>query len=145
MPVNTIGNRPIRPAIRLPEEGCNMDMRLLGFMSLVILGVQLETSASQQKAALRGVKRSVVVPDDNTPFRVQERDTVRLTGKGIAGAKFQINIDGPARLVAINEILPRRNGNREFEVKPTGRGKVKVTITSTSPKPTAETYQFDVE
>jgi hypothetical protein len=54
------------------------------------------------------------------------------------------------------QIFPRRDGhpliglgNKEFEIKPTGRGKVKVTITSTPPipgeKPTVETYQFDVE
>jgi hypothetical protein len=133
-----------------------MQMRFLGFVSLVILVVLMQAAESRQKIARRGVERSVVVPEDNTPFQVQERDTVRLTGKGIAGAKFQTNIDGPARLVAINEIFPRRNGhpliglgNREFEVKPTGKGKVQVTITSTPPIPggksTAETYKFDVE
>jgi hypothetical protein len=140
-----------------PAGGCNnMNMRFLGLVSLVILGVLLQTAESQQKTARRGVERSVVVPEDNSPFQVQERDTVRLTGKGIAGAKFQIKINGPARLVAINEIFPRRNGhpliglgNQEFEVKPTGRGRVHVTITSTPPipgeKPTVETYQFEVE
>jgi guanyl-specific ribonuclease Sa len=93
-------------------------------VSLVVLGVLMQTADSQQKTARREVERSVVVPEDNTPFKVEERDTVRLTGKGIAGAKFQIKVDGPARLAAINQIFPRRDGhpliglgNKEFEIR----------------------------
>jgi hypothetical protein len=128
----------------------------LGLGSFAILGALLHTAQSQERITRTTVERSVVVPEDYTPFKVAIRDMVRLTGKGIAGAQIRVKIDGPARLVATNRILPRRNGHpviglntTEFEMRPTGKGKVKARITSTPPipgeKPTVETYEFDVD
>ena len=100
-------------------------------------------------------ERTIVVPRDNTPFTVTKSDTVRLTGKGIAGTSITAKVDGPAKVVYANAILERSGGhplvgpgNKEFEIKPTGKGKVTVTITSTGPQPDAKPvvtkYEFDV-
>jgi hypothetical protein len=81
---------------------------------------------------------------------------VRLTGEGIAGSTITAQVQGPAKIVAENALMwitrgHQRigSGNKEFEVKPTGKGNVTVTITSTSPipsqKPTVTVYQFDVK
>jgi hypothetical protein len=106
-------------------------------------------------AAVRADERSVVVPRDNVPFTVAESDVVRLTGKGIAGAKIVAVVEGPAKIVAENAILERAKGkpvlgpgNREFEIKPTGSGTVSVKITSTPPAggaPTVTKYEFEVK
>ena len=81
---------------------------------------------------------------------------MRLTGKGIAGATIRAKIHGPAKLIMTNSIFQRSNGQpligmayKEFEIKPTGKGRVKVTITNKPPqpdeKPTVEEYEFEVE
>jgi hypothetical protein len=101
-------------------------------------------------------ERTVVIAEDDAPFTVSEDVVVRLTGQGIAGATITAEVQGPAKLVAENVlrwVAKGHNrigsGNKEFEVKPTGKGNVLVTITSTSPipgqKPTVTKYQFDVE
>jgi hypothetical protein len=128
----------------------------LGLVCLVFSRPIVYAAEGQREESKKGVERSVVIPEDNTSFKVEQTDTVRLTGKGIAGAKITVKIDGPAKLVATNRIFRRRNGNpliglgnKEIEIKPTGKGTVKVTITSTPPqpdeKPTVEKYQFEVE
>ena len=81
---------------------------------------------------------------------------MRITGEGIAGTTFVAEVTGPARIVAENRIISVKDGhflsgpgNREFEIRPTGKGTVTVRITSTSPsadqKPSVTDYQFDVE
>lgn len=107
-------------------------------------------------SAARAEERTVVIPEDNTPFTVSEDVVVRLTGQGIAGAKIKAELQGPAKIVAENALRwiakghsKVGSGNKEFEIKPTGKGKVTVTITSTSPipdqKPTVTKYEFDVK
>lgn len=100
--------------------------------------------------------RTVVIPEDDAPFTVSEDVVVRLTGEGIAGATITTEVEGPAKVIAQNALRWIRkghgkvgSGNKEFEVKPTGKGNVSVTITSTSPipnqKPTVTKYQFEVK
>ncbi|OAI45024.1 hypothetical protein AYO44_13250 [Planctomycetaceae bacterium SCGC AG-212-F19] len=99
---------------------------------------------------------SIVVPQDNTPFKAAEKDTVRVSGKGIAGAKIEAKVEGPAKIAAENEIHSRVKGKplignnvKEFDLKATGKGKVKVTITVSPPQPGAKPivteYEYDVE
>lgn len=101
-------------------------------------------------------ERTVVIAEDDTPFTVSDDVIVRLTGEGIAGAKITAQVQGPAKLVAENVLRWAAkghyrigSGNKEFEVRPTGKGKVVVTIISASPipnqTPTVTKYQFDVK
>jgi hypothetical protein len=103
-----------------------------------------------------GVERTVVIPKDNASFTVNESDLVRLTGTGIAGAKIAAKVEGPAKIEAENIISERSKGklligmgNKEFEIKPSGKGKVTVTITSTPPQPGAKPkvtkYEFEIK
>jgi hypothetical protein len=83
-------------------------------------------------------------------------DLVRLTGKGIAGSKIEIKVDGPAKVEAsstVREFVDGRpvigNSVTEFDLKPTGTGKVTATITVTPPQPDAKAkvtkVEFDVK
>jgi hypothetical protein len=101
-------------------------------------------------------ERTVVVPEDKTPFTVEKNDVVRLTGKGIAGATFVAKVEGPAKMIAKNRVSLRKNGkppvgpgNEEFEIKATDKGKVTVAITMTPPMANAEktvtNYEFEVK
>lgn len=101
-------------------------------------------------------ERTVVVPKDDKPFTVEKGDLVRLTGKGIAGSKIEAKVEGPAKVEAtsaVRELVKGRpvigNQIKEFDLKPSGTGKVKVTITVTPPqpdtKPTVTTFEFEVK
>ncbi len=100
--------------------------------------------------------RTILVPTDNKPFTADKEDVVRLTGKGIAGSKIEAKVTGPAKIVAegsVRELVSGRpligNQVREFDIKPTGKGKVTVTITVTPPQPDAKPvetkYEFEVK
>ena len=56
-------------------------------MRLVLLFTLLATCV-----AARASERSVVVPEDNTPFTVSQDDVVRLTGHGISGGTITISV-----------------------------------------------------
>jgi hypothetical protein len=104
-----------------------------------------------------GVAGTVVVPLDTKPFGVEESSIVRLTGRGIAGSKVTAKVvSGPAKIAATNDVSERKNGKpligntiREFDIKPTGKGKVKVEITVKPPQPGASpkvtVYEFEVK
>jgi hypothetical protein len=100
--------------------------------------------------------RTVVVPGDTKPFSVEKADIVRLTGKGIAGSKIEIKVDGPAKVQNENSVVEKKGGGtvignsiKEFEIQPTDTGKVTVTITVTPPQPDAKAtqtkYEFQVK
>lgn len=122
--------------------------RVIAKLALVVVALAAWTTAQAEE-------RVVVIPRDTTAFTVGEDDVVRLTGKGIAGAKIVAAVEGPAKVIAENAITERVKGkhivgpgNREFEIKATGKGEVKVTITSTPPtgdKPTVTKYEFEVK
>jgi len=124
-------------------------------MDRVVAKLVFAAAALAAWASAQANERVVVIPRDTTPFTVSEDDVVRLTGKGIAGSKIVAAIEGPAKVIAENAITERVKGkhivgpgNREFEIKPTGKGTVKVTITSTPPtgdKPTTAKYEFEVK
>lgn len=100
--------------------------------------------------------RTVVIVEDETPFTVSFGVVVRLTGEGIGGARITAQVQGPAKIIAENYLRWVAQGeyrigmgSKEFEIMPTGKGRVVVTITSTSPipgeNPTTTKYQFDVQ
>jgi hypothetical protein len=111
--------------------------------------------------AAEGVKEKkteqvVLVPEDSKPFKVEQDQLVRLPGKGIAGATVEADVQGPATVLVTNVIMKVKDGNhlmgaldKEFIVKPSGKGAVKVKITSTPPqpnaKPTVTNYEFEVK
>jgi hypothetical protein len=97
--------------------------------------------------------KTAVVPEDTKPFKVDEGEIVRLTGRGIAGAKIEIKVEGPAKVEAAYNVTVRKNGTmpigasvREFDLVSTGKGTVKVTITVTNPTggPTDTKYEYEV-
>lgn len=98
----------------------------------------------------------IIIPRDDRPFTAAEADVVRLRGKGIAGSRIDAKVEGPARVVATNQVSERAAGEpvigltvKEFDVQPTGKGKVNVTITVTPPQPDARVevthYSFEVK
>lgn len=120
------------------------------------LATSLVLASTLFVAAIQGPERTVVVPEDTTPFTVAEDEIVRLTGKGIAGSTIEAKVEGPAKIIAENAVSVRVKGRmplgsftKEFEVKPSGKGAVKVTISVKFPqpnqKPETATYEFTVE
>jgi hypothetical protein len=100
--------------------------------------------------------QTVVVPKDDKPFTVDKSTIVRLTGKGIAGSKITAQVTGPAKIETTSTVRELRNGRplignhvKEFDIKPTGSGKVTVTVTVIPPQPGAEQkltkFEFDVK
>ncbi|WZO99288.1 hypothetical protein EP7_000887 [Isosphaeraceae bacterium EP7] len=101
-------------------------------------------------------ERTVVVPQDTEPFTVTGSEIVRLAAKGIAGSRIEARVTGPAKVVAENSVSGRVGGRkplglhvREFEIEPTGPGRVKVTIVVKPPQPNAKPitaeHEFTVE
>jgi hypothetical protein len=98
---------------------------------------------------------TVYTPQDGTSFPVTEKDTVRVIGKGIAGADVKITVKGPAKAEekSVVEIVKGKpligNTVKEFDLKPTGKGKVTVEISVTAPqpgsKPVVTKYEFEVK
>ena len=121
-------------------------------MKNLLLAVALVAVSGVAKAD----ERTVVVPTDTKPFAVEKSDLVRLTGKGIAGSKITVKVDGPAKVVAtsdVRELIEGRliigNSVKEFDLKPTGKGKVTVTVVVAPPqsdaKATETKYEFEVK
>ena len=132
--------------------------RFMVAVSFVVPALALIAFGAEQGKQVEGkvAKRTVVVPQDTAPFKVQMNQRVRLTGEGIAGSKILADVDGPARIVAENSIMTMKGGHVligmakvEFDIKPTGQGSVKVKITSTPPQPnaapTVKDYEFEVK
>jgi len=101
-------------------------------------------------------ERNVIVPTDEKPFKAQQGDIVRLTGRGIAGSQIDGTVVGPAKIHATNTIWELADGRvligsqiTEFELRLTGKGKVAVTITVKPPQPDAKRivtkYEFEVK
>jgi hypothetical protein len=99
---------------------------------------------------------AIFIPMDATPFKVHEKDIVRIVLSGIAGSQFDVKVLGPAKLVSTGDVHEIRNGRspiggarKEFNIKPDGKGKVKVTATVKPPQPDAKPritqYEFEVE
>ena len=128
----------------------NFPMREKGWWIVKILVLAL---------ALAGVcgvtladERTVIVPQDNKRFTVAKTDVVRLTGKGIAGSKIEIKVDGPAKVESTSNLVELVNGAptignavKEFDLKPTDTGKVTVTITVTPPQADAKAKVTKIE
>jgi hypothetical protein len=96
-----------------------------------------------------------VVPKNTKPFTVTKDEMVRIPAQGIAGSSITYDVNGPAKLIRVNNIS-ERVGDRNFigssmkdaEIKPTGTGTVKVTVTvkpPNDPESKVTTYEFEVK
>lgn len=101
-------------------------------------------------------ERVVVVPGDKAPFVVEKSEVVRLSGKGIAGSKIEIKIDGPAKVESTAVVRRLAKGRavigslvKQFDLKATDAGKVRATVLVTPPqpdaKPTETVFEFEVK
>ncbi|MDB5312088.1 MAG: hypothetical protein JWO38_6290 [Gemmataceae bacterium] len=97
---------------------------------------------------------TVLVPEDEKPFTMGEKELVWLHASGIAGSKIEAKVTGPAKLKEFN-LRPLKNGHpligntsRGFDVQPTGKGKVTVELTVTPPTggdAKVTKYEFEVK
>jgi hypothetical protein len=124
-------------------------------MKSFVAGLVFSVVALAFASGARADDPTVVTPEDAVPFKVDNTDVVRLTAKGISGSDFQIKIvAGPAKVDATWNVSNRVNGKhpigtvvKEYDIKPTDKGKVKLKITVTPPngKPVETDYEFDVQ
>jgi hypothetical protein len=124
---------------------------LMTVCALALASLALGTALRAEEQAV-----TVVVPLDDKPFKVAERDLVRFTGEGIAGSRIDVEVEGPAKVSATESIARRKNGMpllgvtiKDFVLKPSGKGRVKAKVTIKPPQPDAKTkvteYEFEVE
>jgi hypothetical protein len=120
------------------------------------IALALFATAVLGAGAVWAAERTVVLPKTDQPFKVRMMDIVRLTGQGIAGSKITADVTGPAKIENTNHVIQKSGTNpiigsniTEFEIKPTGKGKVQVKITVQPPQPGSTpkitTYEFEVE
>lgn len=124
--------------------------------ALAALLVTWVGALSSAGSAARAEERTVVVPKGEAPFQVSESEVVRLIGNGISGSKFELKLTGPAKLQTTSLVRQLNNGQpllgamvKEFDIAPTGKGKVTATITVTPPQPDAKPkvtrFEFEVQ
>lgn len=127
----------------------------MGFASIGLVAWAAVGQEGEKAGGDKVVKRTVIEPQDTTAFKIQEKThIVRVTGKGIAGAIITAKVNGPAKISAegdVIEVIGGRPligpGNREFEITPTGKGKVTVEVTVKNPNganPPDAKYEFEV-
>lgn len=96
----------------------------------------------------------IYVPLDEDPFDITQKDQVRVTATGIAGATITVKVLGPAKHTATPTHTVRKGmvligvSKESIDVHPTGKGKVTVIVTITPPQmgamPKVEKYNFEV-
>jgi len=92
------------------------------------------------------------VPVRDKPCEFKETDVVRITARGIVGAKIEVNVNDQAKLAKKTKVI-QRAGNmnmigttvEEYEIKPTGEGKASVKVVVTPPQPDAEPDVMEYE
>jgi hypothetical protein len=104
--------------------------------------------------------KEVIVPYGYKKTEVSEKDTVRISAKAPEGSKIQVIVSGAAKLDTTSVVIQKEGAApvagatvKEFEIKPTGKGKVTVTVTTVARqnggpsvlKSTVETYEFEVK
>jgi hypothetical protein len=100
---------------------------------LAILAGQAAGLASEQ---------TIIVPRGTKPFNVKQDAIVRFTVTAATGSHISANLEGPAKIEAENNIVDLLDGRpslgaitKEFDVKPSGKGKVKLDVTITPREP----------
>ncbi len=78
--------------------------------------------------------------DETKSIEIEEIDTVRAIGHGIAGAKITAKMNGPAKVALVNAVSDRvkerksiGSGDVEYTVNPTGKGNVEPEVASVPP------------
>ena len=131
----------------------------LAGMAAALAGLS-RAGGGQPSAGAAGPDREarVVVPvangPKNGPYKVRRTDTVRIVATPVAGSTLDATVTGPADLASRKNVVHLdpdgvRTGmtRTEFEVKPTGPGKVTVAVTvkgATVPEATSTTYELVV-
>ncbi len=100
-----------------------------------------------------GAAGEIVVPKDNTPFKIKEGDVVRIPITAVAGAQVNARKSRSSE-VTVTKVTFRAEGkmtpgmeSQEVEVKPKGKGNFKIYVTVTLPNGEGKTeiYEFEVE
>lgn len=123
---------------------------LLAFAAVVDSRVSV---AFEEKAQ---AEVQVVEPSGSDSFKIARDEVVRIPSGGIAGAKESVTITGPAKLTRKSRVRRIVDGQpivgssgAEFEITPTGRGKVVVKVKVVNPtdpeNPEVTEYNFQVE
>lgn len=101
--------------------------------------------------------RNVVEPvDPAKPFVCKQTDIVRISGTTIAGGNLEVKVTGPAKVENTNTVSRMAGKSpvigslvKEWELKPSAKGKVTVVVTKTFPQPNSKPeetkYEFTVE
>jgi hypothetical protein len=152
---------------RNPFHSRNKQMNLYTSFLVSLCTIASVTSAVAEDIA-DAPETTIVVIESMEPgqtFSVTAAEQVRIPATAIAGTTISAEVDGPAKIVAHNRIVPMKentgaNGAKtlapligmtehEYLLQPTGPGSVTVTLTSRSPIPGIETqektYHFTVE
>ncbi len=108
----------------------------------------------------KGDEKEVIVPYNYKKTEVSEKDTVRISAKAPEGSKIQVDVTGPAMLETTYVVIQKEGAApvagatvKEFEIKPTGKGKVTVKVTTIARqnggpsvlKSTVEKYEIEVK
>jgi hypothetical protein len=117
-------------------------------LALVLAGVAATAQADE---------RTVVIPVDATkPFTVEKTDIVRIPASTIAGGTIEVEVTGSAK-IDTESVVRQKAGDsfvigtlsKEYDLKPTGKGKVKVVVKTAGPgqakNPTKTEYEFEVK
>lgn len=101
--------------------------------------------------------RTVVVPlGGDKATTVQTTEYIRIPASTNAGGTIKVESKGPVKLAAETVVLERTgNSNvvgklsKEYDYKPTGKGKVTIVVSTTLPgqeaSPTKTTYEIEVK
>lgn len=100
-----------------------------------------------------GAAGDIVIPEDNTPFKIKEGDIVRVPVNAVTGAQVNARVSTSSQ-VNVHAVTNRVKGKappgtekQEVEVKPKVKGKITLYVTVSLPngKETTEKYEFEVE
>ena len=87
-------------------------------------------------------ERTVIVPRGSKPFSAKQDVIVRFTVSAVAGSQISATLGGPAKIETESNIVEQSDGRprpgaivKEFEVKPSGKGKVTLDVTITPREP----------
>jgi hypothetical protein len=100
-----------------------------------------------------GAAGEIVVPKDNTPFKIKEGDVIRIPVTTVIGAQVKAKKSRTSE-VTVNKVTSRIEGkvppgmeSQEVEVKTNSKDNFKIYVTVTLPngKEKTEIYEFEVE
>jgi hypothetical protein len=119
-------------------------------MQRIVVAAMVAFSLALAGAAV-AAEKTVIVPVGNK-VEVSEKDTIRIPVKGIAGTKIEVTVTGDAKVESETNVVERAGGRpvigntiKEFEIKPTGKGKATIKVSVTPPTGGATVKEIEVE